>query len=150
MSSESKVYGVNLVSHQKDWSYDAGGYLSLGPQCLVIAGSDKKVYVFENVPTSVPENKLNNNGIILYQNHPNPVQGSTVTTISYYLPCTGHVKIELSGIDGKRYGVLENRLQDRGKHSVVVNIKDYAPGIYLYKLFVNNKFVSSKKLVVGK
>ncbi len=150
LSSENKVYGVNLVSHQKVWSYDAGGYLTLGPECLVIAGSDKKVYVFESLPTDVQNNSVGNNGIVLYQNRPNPVQGSAATTISYYLPNAGHVKIELSGVDGKHYGVLEDKLQDRGKHSVMVNMKDYAPGIYLYKLFVNNKLVSSKKMVVGK
>ncbi len=150
LSSENKVYGVNLVSHQKVWSYDAGGYLTLGPECLVIAGSDKKIYLFESLTAGVRNNSADNNGIILYQNRPNPIPGSSATTISYYLPNAGHVKIELSGMDGKRYGVLEDKLQDRGKHSVMVNMKDYAPGIYLYKLFVNNKLVSSKKMVVGK
>lgn len=38
--TSSKVYALNLYSHQVDWSYNASGNLTLGPDALYIAGAN--------------------------------------------------------------------------------------------------------------
>lgn len=68
----------------------------------------------------------------LHGNYPNPF--NPATTISYNLPETMQVSVEIFDIIGRRIAVLVNQQQAAGRHNVVWDASRAASGIYLYRL----------------
>ena len=84
----------------------------------------------------------------LGDNHPNPASGST--TIDYSLPQgASAAACQVYSLDGKLMTsvVLPG---NAGKSQVQLNTGQFAAGIYMYSLIVNDKVVDTKKLVVSK
>ena len=84
----------------------------------------------------------------LGQNIPNPFSESTV--IRYYLPngCQNAI-IRITDIDGSP--VEDIRLGDqKGANQVEFQTQGLASGTYLYSLFVDGKFVDSKKMMIAR
>ena len=89
----------------------------------------------------------------LNQNYPNPFNPST--TISYKLPITSKVKIEIFNTLGQCVDIVSNGIEDAGLHSRLWNAGDLASGIYIIKInatSINNKesFVKSIKMILMK
>ena len=149
VSTEYRVYAFNITTHNIDWTFDQGGHITVAYDYLVIAGCDHTLYAFESDPTGINELANNNEEkAILYQNYPNPVSGSHSTVIEYYLPKPSNVTIKLYNINGIEMSLLENDIQIRGEHSTEVKLNDITPGMYFYKLFVNNQYVATKKMLI--
>ncbi|MFH0734983.1 MAG: CotH kinase family protein [bacterium] len=72
----------------------------------------------------------------LYQNYPNPF--NPTTTISYNLPSTAAVYMELFNVLGERIFYLDMGLQNIGKHDYQINLKDFCSGMYLYSVSVTD------------
>jgi len=68
----------------------------------------------------------------LYQNFPNPSQ--EVTTVYFSLGRSEKVVIELYDFLGKRVVVLVNGHYNRGLHTVDVDLRGLAAGIYFYRM----------------
>jgi photosystem II stability/assembly factor-like uncharacterized protein len=83
----------------------------------------------------------------LYQNYPNPTNGST--TISYKLVFENFVTLEIYDVLGEKIKLLVNKFQYIGKHSVVFNVTGLASGTYFYKLTAGN-YAQTKKIMVLK
>ena len=86
----------------------------------------------------------------LAQNAPNPFNSQTV--LSYFLPESGPVRLELFSVTGQRVAVLHQGLQQAGYHRLRWNGRDdaghpVASGIYLYRL-VKEKGVLTRKLTL--
>ena len=89
----------------------------------------------------------------LYQNYPNPFNPSTV--IKYDLPGISKVTISVFNVIGQKVAVLLNQVQNTGVHSVIWNARNFASGVYFYRIKatgVNSKsnFISYKKAVLIK
>ena len=83
------------------------------------------------VPVATPSE------LYLEQNIPNPFNAST--TISFALPSTGTVRLNIYSTGGQRIRTLLDGVQSQGVHSIVWDGKesrghDVASGIYLYRL----------------
>ncbi|MGB4969442.1 MAG: T9SS type A sorting domain-containing protein, partial [Saprospiraceae bacterium] len=76
----------------------------------------------------------------LYQNVPNPFVDQTI--ISYEIPLTGEVKIQLSDITGKN--IYKTNVQAfKGKNNFILDNKvKMLPGVYYLKLGYENKYKS--------
>ena len=77
----------------------------------------------------------------LEQNYPNPFNPST--RIRYNLSHTGHVKLMIYDILGRRVRTLQNQVMTSGSHEVIWNGKnssetDVSSGIYFYQLKVGD------------
>ncbi len=83
----------------------------------------------------------------LEQNYPNPFNPST--TISYSLPTSSNVRIEIFNVLGKKVATLVNGYEYAGNHKVDWNAGRFASGIYFYKLSANN-FSQVKKMILLK
>ncbi|MFQ3598505.1 MAG: T9SS type A sorting domain-containing protein [Chloroherpetonaceae bacterium] len=83
----------------------------------------------------------------LAQNYPNPFNPST--TISYQLPVTSDVKLEIFDILGKKVATLVNGRQAAGAYTYTWNASTSASGIYFYRLQAGN-FVETKKMMLVK
>ena len=90
----------------------------------------------------------NNREVILYQNEPNPFDGSTV--IRYFIPenITGEANITFSDIYGKEIKKLE--ISQKGFGKIEANTENLAAGIYSYSIVVNDRIIDTKKMMRNK
>ena len=94
----------------------------------------------------------------LYQSYPNPFNPST--TLSYSLPTTSNVKLEIYDVMGRMIKSFTTNTQSSGKHKFVwdgTNSKGVrvSSGIYIYRfeatsLETNEHFIKSAKLMLVK
>jgi hypothetical protein len=83
---------------------------------------------------------------ILYQNYPNPF--NSYTTISYNLPFTTNVQIEIYDILGRSVQLLVKKEETIGKHTVEFDASNLGSGIYMYKLHTGNYTQVKKMLLI--
>ena len=99
------------------------------------------------ISTSVDEKS--NNGLPtsfkLFQNYPNPF--NPVTTIKYAIPHKSKVKVEIYNIAGRVVVDLVDGYLNKGIYQTTWNARDYASGMYFYRLIANEQ-IETKKMVV--
>jgi hypothetical protein len=88
----------------------------------------------------------------LEQNHPNPFNPST--EISFSLPVTSQVRLDVYNIMGQKVTTLVNGSLPAGKHSVIWDGKSLsgetvASGVYFYRIEAAN-FTDAKKMLLMK
>ena len=106
--------------------------------------------VFETVgadPTISPA------AVNLYQNYPNPF--NPTTTIAYGLQEAGNVELEVYNVKGQKVKTLIREYQNAGHHTVQWNGDDalgksVATGVYFYKVHVDGRYSSTKKMIMLK
>src|ERR1035438_10836498 len=85
-------------------------------------------------------------------NYPNPFNPSTV--ISYSLPLSANVTIEIYNPLGALVGTIAKGNFDAGNHKIEFNGSNLASGLYIYSLKATsgngNSFVSTKKMLLLK
>ena len=87
----------------------------------------------------------------LHSNYPNPFNPST--TISYALPATAWITLEVADVLGRRVRVLQTGFAEAGVHSIVWDGKDdrggvVAGGVYLCRLIVGPSALTRPMLLV--
>ncbi len=87
----------------------------------------------------------------LEQNYPNPF--NPATRIRYNLSHTGHVKLVIYDILGRKVRILQNQVMTSGSHEVIWNGKNssgtyVSSGIYFYKLEVNDDSIIRKMVLL--
>lgn len=80
----------------------------------------------------------------LRQNVPNPC--SNLTTLEFGLEKPSNVRIILYDINGRYLIELYNQFTGEGKHFLQLDLSGFSPGIYLYKMFIDNNPVHTKKM----
>ncbi|MDP1676770.1 MAG: T9SS type A sorting domain-containing protein [Bacteroidota bacterium] len=81
------------------------------------------------------------------QNYPNPF--NPTTAISYYVPASGRVTLQVFDMLGKEVATLVNGEVASGAHSVDFNAAQLPSGMYFYTLRANN-FNATKKMLLVK
>jgi hypothetical protein len=82
----------------------------------------------------------------LEQNYPNPF--NPVTTINYFIPSQGNVKLEVYNILGQKVATLVNEVKPSGRYSVEFNAGRYSSGIYIYQLTSGKNTLTRKMLLL--
>lgn len=95
-----------------------------------------------NKPAAVP------NQFVLNQNYPNPFNPET--TISYELPRSASVSIQIYDITGRLVETLINGKQSAGKHTLKFSADRLSSGVYFYRLTADKNVLATKKMVVLK
>jgi len=83
----------------------------------------------------------------LTQNYPNPFNARTA--ISYELPVTRHVKLEVYNLLGEKVATLIDEEQEAGYRSVVWDASKVSSGLYFYKLSAGD-FSETKRMMLVK
>ena len=96
---------------------------------------------------SSAENSIANDASKLEQNNPNPF--NTKTEINYFI-ANQNAKATLVVRDLNGNALKEFTLAQSGKGSVTVNANELAAGTYTYSLFVSDKCVDTKLMVITK
>ncbi|MCX6164779.1 MAG: T9SS type A sorting domain-containing protein [Ignavibacteriae bacterium] len=84
----------------------------------------------------------------LQQNYPNPFNLSTI--INYQCSIKGNIKIKIYDITGKEVVVLVNGEYPPGMYEAKWDANGQESGLYLYSLFVDNRIVETKKMLLIK
>ncbi len=110
-------------------------------------GTGETEALFETGPISTPAFPLT-----LSQNHPNPF--NPVTTISYFLPETRSVRLEIFDTSGRLIARLaDGKRQNEGHHEATWNGRDrsgniVAAGVYFYRLAAGKESISKKMVLL--
>lgn len=91
------------------------------------------IRVYQEESNSIDEKENNvQNGIRLEQNQPNPFTG--FTTISFNLPSSDQVLLELYDTTGRRVRTLADQTFEPGTHRLEMESGGLSPGLYSYML----------------
>lgn len=82
----------------------------------------------------------------LFQNVPNPVMDNT--SISFYLPEDGKVRLTVSNSIGQEISTLASDNYTKGMHTIQMDAKTLSTGVYFYKLEANNKSITKQLTLV--
>ncbi len=116
-------------------------------------GADVGIVVIDNVSlelalaTSVEE--LDNNRpdqFALDQNFPNPF--NPTTNISFTIPQSSDVKLEVFNAIGQKVATLVNGVRNAGSHTITFDASRFASGVYLYRLTSGNNVRVNKMLLL--
>ena len=94
------------------------------------------------------EDKTEVKDFSLNQNYPNPFNPSTM--IRFSLKDNGKVRLIVYNLLGEEVSELINKEMTKGIHEVEFNAANLASGIYIYKLDIENKFSSVRKMILTK
>ena len=83
----------------------------------------------------------------LAQNYPNPF--NPTTTISFTMPVSGNVLLEVFDVTGKNVVTIVDSRISAGEHSVELNATGLSSGIYFYRIRAN-EFIASRKFILMK
>ena len=112
----------------------------------VIDQNAKQAFVFTRGAVGIEtKNHKLIHGYQLHQNYPNPFNSSTL--ISYQLPEKTYVRLEVVDFLGRQRKVLVAQYQDAGNYRIHFEAKDWASGIYFYRLTANG-FSNMGKMVL--
>jgi hypothetical protein len=105
--------------------------------------------IFAYNPTGIEEGPSTFNvqgpAFALLQNEPNPFSGGTI--ISYSLPYTTHVTLDVYDLSGRVVRTLINETKKAGIHRVTLEIDQKTAGVYFYRLGASD-FESTRKMVL--
>jgi hypothetical protein len=78
----------------------------------------------------------------LFQNVPNPVMD--ITSISFYLPNDGKIKLTVSNTLGQEVMTLSQEDYKKGMHTIAMDASSLSTGVYFYKLEANNTSITKQ------
>jgi len=81
----------------------------------------------------------------LFQNYPNPFNNQT--TINYSIKNNAYVKLSVYNSKGELISNFINQKQNRGRHSFVLNSDKLNSGVYYYRLDVDSKLSTTRKML---
>lgn len=119
---------------------------------LIISSTPNTVYVdniyFYDNSTNTNENTSIPMPSILGNCYPNPFKPAT--TIDYTIEKSAHVTLKIYDIKGRLVETLVDGQKAADLYKQVWNADSAAPGIYFYRLTVNNQTVDTKRMVLLK
>lgn len=82
----------------------------------------------------------------LFQNVPNPVMDNT--SISFYLPEDGKLKLTVSNTIGQEIMTLASDNYTKGMHTIQMDAKAMSTGVYFYKLEANKTSITKQLTLI--
>jgi hypothetical protein len=141
---ESYLHDFNPYYHSVNdrISHFNTGYFEQMAQ-LAIAG----IATMASMPiTVVEETDVDESGLTLEQNYPNPVLNCT--TFGFCIPVRAHSSLDLYNALGNKVACLISAELDSGRHQIKWDATNLPDGIYYYKLLSGGKILIRKMIVL--
>lgn len=129
---------ATLITSMEDFRDEQRG--KEGTSGAVTSSSNKAKEVVETDKKTLPAS------FVLNQAYPNPFNPSTV--LSFDLPETGKVRVEVYNITGQLVSVLTNQRFEAGSHSLQFNADGLASGVYLVRANLAGTIQSQKVTLI--
>ena len=123
---------VHFTDSNTGWAGGEGG--------TILHTTNGGVTFIDNEPTQPTD-------FILSQNYPNPFNPSTV--ISYQLPVSSDVTINVYDILGNEIATLVDEYKPAGRYEAEFNASSLPSGVYFYQL-KTSEFVQTRKMILMK
>ncbi|MBU4485565.1 MAG: T9SS type A sorting domain-containing protein, partial [Candidatus Delongbacteria bacterium] len=137
--------GEEIIGLISEGGAGAVNDISISPDGFIYLATRAGVYRSINSTTGIEEYDTSISGFILYQNYPNPFNNETV--ITFDLPNACQVQLNIFNSKGELIKNFLNQKMSKGHHMVNFDAKDLRSGVYYYSLKVDNKTVSTKKML---
>jgi len=127
----------DFVNRKIGWSYHPYSGIH------TIVGGDSIFYPLVNInqiSSEVPSD------FKLFQNYPNPF--NPATTISFNIKNSKTVKIAVYNIEGKEISILVNKKLNPGEYQYLFDAGSLSSGVYFYSLFIDEKIIDTKKMIL--
>ncbi len=150
-SVDGSIYNLNVgsvtIAHGDSSSFSVA-YLCATSLSALQAAADSADARFKKVFTSVEQtSRAVPQNTALLQNYPNPFNPGTV--IEFQLHHSGDVSLAVYDVLGREVAVLANGTLAAGTYRVPFDGRQYASGIYYYRL-VTGSFAQSKRMLLMK
>jgi hypothetical protein len=143
--ASTQLTGQTLGDHTVELVSPAGCFSPVTVTCATgSAGADQE-WESSVIITDVGDDEESPQEFSLSQNYPNPFNPATV--IGYGLPLRSHVRLELFNPLGQSVALLVDGEKEAGYHSVTLESRALASGLYFYRLQAGD-FVETKKLII--
>ncbi|MCD4772649.1 MAG: T9SS type A sorting domain-containing protein [Bacteroidales bacterium] len=135
-----EVYPVTAGMHKFKWSYSKNYIVSSGSDCawvdyIVFPPIDEYVFIEDNF--NLPSE---------FSNYPNPFSSST--NITFIIPKSSKVNIEIYNINGQKVCTLLDEIKSAGIHKTTWIAESTLPeGIYFLK-FTSGNITETKKMIL--
>ncbi|MCH8568920.1 MAG: T9SS type A sorting domain-containing protein [Balneolales bacterium] len=123
---------------------DWGVFAEAGDETLL--SEDVFELIIDTVPSTSTGTGETVEGFELSQNYPNPF--NPTTNISFTLPETSNVTLEVFNMQGQRVATLVNSTMSQGSHVVTFDAATLSSGIYLYRLNAGSFTATNKMMLV--
>ena len=150
-SSDSSIYIIGNTASDS-FPVTPGAYNTSinGMYDAFISLMDKDLSGFP-VGIEAKENLTANPEVVLFQNSPNPIRHQT--TISYFLPITENVLLEIHDMVGRKMITLESGLMKNGRHEVSWDVRDdrgrkLEAGLYVITLTTIRNIQTKKTIIL--
>lgn len=130
---QGRIYKIVFSDQRNGWAIGNDGILLKYNSSIIGISND-----YSSIPSEFE----------LYQNYPNPF--NPTTSIKYKLQRAGYISLKVYDILGHEVKTLVNRKHSPGNYEIDFNGDELASGIYVYKLAVDGKNVSAKRMVLLK
>lgn len=114
---------------------------------LMVVYENGSVMMVEGIATSIDDPGMSPREFSLSQNYPNPFNPST--KISYSLPQTEMVTLEVFDMIGRKVATLVNTEMSAGVHQATFDASNLSSGMYLYRLQAGS-FIKTEKMMLIK
>ncbi|HTA82941.1 MAG TPA: T9SS type A sorting domain-containing protein [Bacteroidia bacterium] len=142
-SKETYAYPTNTYLGGDDYF---GQQCTSGSNTIVSSNGYQDMAIFALVYANIDGvNNVNNSGLSVGQNYPNPY--NKTTNISYSLTKSSDVVFTVSDITGRT--LVNNTYSNStpGQHVISLNATDFTPGVYFYTFNVNGSVVTKKMVI---
>jgi photosystem II stability/assembly factor-like uncharacterized protein len=138
----------NSFNDGLDTSFWAG-YLYFAPDDtarLYLATFDHSVWSIHRTLDGVEDDTKPLPRVLSLSSYPNPF--NPTATISYSLPKTGHVILNIYNIMGQKVATILDSYQQAGEHSIIWDASEYSSGLYFASLECDNQTKIGKLILL--
>ena len=114
---------------------------------LLVVLSDGSTFILDATETRSGQIADRPDSYRLDQNFPNPF--NPVTTITFSMPESSHVTLEIFDLQGRRVATLVDGQRSAGDHTVTFDAAQLSSGAYLYRLHAG-EYVRSRQMMLVK
>jgi len=149
IDSSWSIISQNISAIEFRYSWIAPQIASDSCRIKIVDSNDDSIYDISDLFSIYLETSVNNEEIprqyYLAQNFPNPF--NPTTKVSFGLPESGYISLNLFDNLGRRIKTLITENLNSGHYTFQLNAGELASGIYFYRLIAGN-FIETKKMIL--